>query len=90
MNDIAPIFANCTNEQCHPPWTRDTTLNVPSDQCCDARPYVRPGDPVGSYIVDKLEGHVCAGQAMPLPPNMISEQQKKLIVGWICEGAPDN
>jgi hypothetical protein len=89
--DIVPIFSGCTNEQCHPPWTRDSTLNQPETECCDGRPLIQPGDPNGSYLVDKIKGHPCGHtQAMPLPPDSIDDTQIALIVGWVCEGAPEN
>ena len=88
--DIAPIFAGCMGDVCHAPWSRENSVNVPANQCCDGRSFITPGDPSKSYIVNKLEGKVCVGRQMPLDPDVVTPDQVKLIVGWICEGAPDN
>jgi hypothetical protein len=89
--DVQPILGGCMGDVCHHPiWTRENALNVPSTECCDGRLLIKPGDPEGSYIVDKIEGRVCTGRQMPADMPPLPSDQQKLIVGWICEGAPNN
>jgi len=89
--DIAPIFGGCMGDVCHHPvWTYENAVGKSTPDCCDGRSLIDPGDPSRSYIVNKLQGNVCNGRQMPLDPDTITPDQIKLIVGWVCEGAPNN
>jgi hypothetical protein len=89
--DIAPIFGGCMGDVCHHPvWTFENTVGKSTPDCCDGRLLIDPGDPSRSYIVNKLQGNVCNGRQMPLDPDTITPDQIELIVGWVCEGAPNN
>ena len=66
-------------------------LYTTPDECCDGRPMIAPGDPANSYLVNKIEGaRLCGGQRMPLNLGVLSAADQAAIIGWICEGAPDN
>ncbi|MDH3641520.1 MAG: CHRD domain-containing protein [Gammaproteobacteria bacterium] len=49
---------------------------------------VEPGDPDGSYLVQKIEGN--AGSRMPLGQPALPNQQIQNIRDWILDGAQDN
>lgn len=51
---------------------------------------VDPGNPDGSLLVQKIEGRVTAGLAMPLALEPFSPHEVKLIERWIREGAREN
>ena len=50
---------------------------------------VKPADPAGSYLMDKLTGTAAAGIEMP-PGAPLSEERLDLIRRWIAAGAPDD
>jgi hypothetical protein len=54
--------------------------------------HVRPGDPEGSYLIHKLEGHSdIVGLRMPRPAGpFLIEGQMMIIRRWIELGAPNN
>jgi hypothetical protein len=53
---------------------------------------VKPGDPVNSYIIQKLQGHAAVGAQMPFgwPPTQpcLSDSSIAFIQQWITNGAP--
>jgi hypothetical protein len=55
----------------------------------DNGPVVRPGDPDGSLLVQKVEARQSVGEPMP-PEYRLSEEEVDLIRRWIAEGARDN
>jgi hypothetical protein len=48
---------------------------------------VRPGDPGGSYLVQKLEGRAAVGARMPLGEPALPEATIQVIRQWISDGA---
>jgi len=48
---------------------------------------VRPGDPDGSYIIRKLEGHAAVGAQMPLGGPYLDAATIAAIRQWISDGA---
>lgn len=68
----------------------DQIVNVSSVQ----RPgvmRVRPGDPDGSYLVQKVEGHAgISGRRMPFTPPYLTNGQIIILRRWIEIGAPRN
>lgn len=48
---------------------------------------VRPGDPGGSYLVQKLEGRAAVGARMPLGESALPEATIQVIRQWISDGA---
>jgi hypothetical protein len=89
--DIEPLFASCSGEVCHdfsPPGLR-ATFGATSNECCTKTPLIAPGDPSGSYLLDKLRGEpLCSGDRMPLDKAPFSDAQIQAMSDWICEGAP--
>src|SRR5439155_13272842 len=51
QTDVLPVFAGCSGELCHAPWTYGTTVGITSTECCDRRKIVDPGNPEGSYLL---------------------------------------
>jgi hypothetical protein len=49
---------------------------------------VKPGDPVNSYIIQKLQGHAAVGAQMPLGGPYLSADTIAFIQQWITDGAP--
>ena len=64
-----------------------TLINVPSVQV-PALLRVGPGDPSGSYLVQKLEGTAAVGERMPLGGPVLPESSMAVIRQWISAGAP--
>jgi chitodextrinase len=101
--DVEPILVDaCARAGCHagvnPAGMLDlrngkghtSLVGVESVQCPDRRQRVEPGNPDGSYIIDKLLGvRLCAGTVMPkggtLPPAQI-----QIIRDWVAAGALDD
>jgi hypothetical protein len=63
-------------------------VNVASMQV-PAKVRVKPGDPDGSYLMDKLLGKQTVGEPMP-QGGMLEEQRLDLIRRWILAGAPND
>lgn len=63
-------------------------IDVPAFECGD-RMRVAPGDPAGSYLLDKLLGsNLCIGTRMPKPPNpALAPDEIDMVAAWICHGA---
>ncbi len=51
---------------------------------------VQPGDPDGSYLVQKLEGTATAGARMPLGRPPLAQSTIDVIRQWIIDGALDD
>ena len=97
--DVEPIFvADCTGPGCHGAPNAQEGLDlragqgfaglveVPASQCGD-RLLVDPGNPEGSYLIDKLEGlDMCSGTRMP-KMGSLSAAEIELVARWICHGA---
>ncbi len=110
--DVAPLLVvSCTTASCHgsgahPPdltpeadasALRRALVAVPSEERLSL-PYVRPGDPDGSYLLEKLEGrlndaqctdHDC-GSRMPARNSALPPQAQATIRAWVAQGAADN
>jgi hypothetical protein len=98
--DIEPVFvASCTGAGCHgfpqaaagldlrAGYGYAAMLGAPSEQCT-ARSLVAPGDPAGSYLLDKLLGvDLCLGTAMPKGAGEVPFAESDLVAAWICHGA---
>ena len=88
QTDVLPVFLGCSGELCHAPWAYGTTVNVRSIECCDQRKIVDPGNPSGSYLVQKIRGIDLCGNSSKMgdvPPDVV-----RSIEDWICVGAPNN
>lgn len=94
--DVRPILLGCGGEICHSnqwaganPWP--AMVSQPALECCDGREIVEPGNPDGSYLLQKVEDHdLCGGQRMPLGQAPLSPAQLQTLYDWICLGALDN
>ncbi len=51
---------------------------------------IEPGNPDGSYLVQKIEGRAAVGSRMPLGRSPLSAQQIQDIRDWVSAGALDN
>jgi hypothetical protein len=49
---------------------------------------VKPGDPVNSYIIQKLQGHAAVGAQMPFGGPYLSADTIAFVQQWITNGAP--
>ncbi len=88
-HDIQPIVNGCTGEVCHGAPTYEWLVGQPTQECCDHRDRVQPGDPAKSYLVTKLSGvDLCAGRRMPYGGSPLPANEQATIVAWICAGAP--
>jgi hypothetical protein len=60
------------------------------DEECDGKPYVTPGDPEKSYLIDILskEDPGCGHKRMPMGMAPLSESQLAQVDAWIRAGAP--
>ena len=65
-------------------------VNVPSSGKAGAVRVV-PGNPDGSYLIQKLEGRTdIAGSRMPLGGPFLPQADIDVIRAWIAQGAPNN
>jgi len=101
--DIQPILTeSCAVRGCHgsvapkegldlsPGAAYGNLVGVPSGQC-GGRPLVAPGDPAGSYLMDKLLGvDLCFGTRMPKADSTLPQAQLDAIGAWICQGAKND
>ena len=53
----------------------------------DGRILVDPGNPEGSFLMEKLRGDPSEGKAMPRDKNAIDPALVSLVYGWILDGA---
>jgi hypothetical protein len=100
---IAPsLEANCAGSGCHSgikpkenllltaAAAYDELVGVASGQCSN-RKLVDPGNPSGSYLMNKLLNvDICSGTQMPKAGVRIPQAELDAIGGWICAGAPRN
>jgi hypothetical protein len=101
--DIQPIWdAHCLGPGCHEPPSPGNGLVLSEDAYAHIvgvpafganRPFIDPGDPDHSYIVNKIEGEQLdpdvngTGSPMPLAMDPLSDEQVELIRLWIEQGA---
>lgn len=64
----------------------DLLVGVPSAEVPSAL-RVRPGDPAGSYLIQKLEGRASVGARMPLGGPYLDSATIAVIRQWISDGA---
>jgi hypothetical protein len=64
-------------------------VNVPSSEV-PSIPRVAPGDPDGSYLIQKLEGTAAVGEQMPLGRQPLAQATIDVIRQWITDGAMDD
>jgi hypothetical protein len=65
-------------------------VNVPSTGKPSAVRVV-PGNPDGSYLIQKLEGRAdIAGSRMPFGGPFLQQSDVDVIRAWIAQGAPNN
>lgn len=99
---IQPILTRaCTEMGCHSgaraaaslsldvgrSWTE--LVNVPAG--CGGSVLVRPGDPAGSYLMNKLtDVGICSGTEMPKRGMLLPPAEIELIRAWICSGAAND
>jgi len=86
--DVLPVLQGCSGELCHAAWSRVTTVDITSTECCDKRKIVDPGNPDRSYLLQKIRGMDLCGNSSKMgdvPPGVARN-----IADWICLGAPDN
>jgi hypothetical protein len=100
-NDIVPLFqaAGCLTAGCHggslPSSGYDlrsyASTFVPGDEAesFGLCPIV-PGNPDGSYMIEKLRPSPRTGARMPLLGTPLTTQQIELVATWIREGAANN
>jgi hypothetical protein len=87
-SDILPVLQTCSGELCHAPPSYAATVNVAAIECCDHRRIVDPGNPSGSYLLQKIRGlELCGGSAKM--GNVPADVANK-IADWICLGALDD
>lgn len=99
--DVLPILtAQCSAPGCHSGMRPQADLSLTAStayaslvggasvQCSDGRLRVAPGDPAGSYLMDKLLGiDLCSGTRMPKTGQSLSAAELSAISAWICAGA---
>ncbi len=86
--DVLPVFQGCSGELCHNAWSYETTVNITSTECCDKRKIVDPGNPSGSYLIQKVRGMDLCGNSSKMGD--LTPAQARNLADWICLGAPDN
>lgn len=101
--DIQPLWnSKCLNPGCHEPpapggglvLSENAYANIVGVFATGAnRPLVAPGDPDGSYVLNKLDGSFSdpevngSGSRMPLAMPMLSPEEIQLVSDWIEQGA---
>jgi hypothetical protein len=93
--DVVPIIGHCGSELCHgglgTSWPYTSLVNVATMECDDHRLIVKPGDPMNSYLIQKLDNFdICMGDRMPKLGNPLSAGELQILIDWICGGAPNN
>jgi methionine-rich copper-binding protein CopC len=61
-------------------------VGVPSDEVPTVM-RVAPGDPDGSYVIQKLEGRAAVGERMPFGGPYLSQTTIDVVRQWIADGA---
>ena len=93
--DVVPIVGHCGSELCHgglgTSWPYASLVNVVTPECTDQRLLVKPGDPMNSYLIQKLDNFdICMGDPMPKLGEPLPAATLQTLVDWICQGAPNN
>lgn len=93
--DVVPIIGHCGSELCHgglgTSWPYASLVNVATMQCADQRLLVKPGDPMNSYLIQKLDNFdICMGVRMPKLGEPLPAGELQILIDWICQGAPNN
>jgi Stigma-specific protein, Stig1 len=66
-------------------------VNKATTQCSGMRTRVIPGDPIESYLVDKVLGVDLCGTSKRMPPSIsLSAAEIQTISDWVCGGALEN
>jgi len=93
--DVVPIVGHCGSELCHgglgTSWPYSSLVNVATTECDDHRLLVKPGDPMNSYLIQKLDNiAICMGDRMPKLGEPLPAATLQTLVDWICQGAANN
>ncbi len=102
--DVAPrLKAGCSGGGgCHqgafetPEGIYQYLVGQAAAQCADGRLNVAPGDPEGSYLIDKITNQdLCAGKPMPRTFDSaawmpLPSEDIQAVYDWICSGAKDD
>jgi len=87
-NDVQPIFnRDCNMSGCHDgiPSHDPSLTSENAYEALTSGGYVNTTDPVNSVLYLSIDG---GGMPAGRPP--LSENDKKIILGWITDGAKDN
>jgi hypothetical protein len=89
-NDVQPIFnRDCNMSGCHvtpiPPGHNPDLSAANSYQALTSGGYINTTDPVNSALYLSINGG-----GMPAGRAPLSENDKKIILGWITDGAKNN
>jgi len=94
--DVLPLLQSRCAAQCHNPQAAkamgdwDATTYDALMHTGKHAPVVRPGDPAGSLLIQKLRGTQSEGAPMPLGGNPLSEEEIRTIESWIAAGAKND
>lgn len=101
--DIQGILsgAGCARAGCHDLATSQAGMRLMADSVYSnlvnvtstevpSKKRVAPGDPAGSYLIDKLEGTASVGVQMPATGQALSAADITTIKNWIIKGAKNN
>jgi hypothetical protein len=104
--DIQPIFTeSCAVSMCHNASTRKEGLDLSegrawneivgqaTKQCNGSKVLIRPKNPEGSYLLDKMRDEDLCGTSKRMPPptsTQLFNGEVKKIERWVCQGALDN
>lgn len=101
-SDVAPRLKEGCSGACHqgafetPEGIYGYLVGQAAGQCADGRLNVAPGDPEGSYLIDKITNQdLCAGKPMPkslgngewMP---LPSEDIQVVYDWICSGAKND
>ena len=101
--DVLAIIntAGCARAGCHDLATSQAGLRLMADSAYSnlvnvfstevpSKKRVAPGDPVASYLIDKLQGTAAVGVQMPATGQALSAGDITTITNWILKGAKNN
>jgi hypothetical protein len=93
------VFLGATNVTMSNTETRAKIVNVKA-AALTSMDYVKPGDPVNSFLMRKMDGDLCplkgqcvagdCGKSMPENADLLPVAERDLVRRWIAQGAPDN
>ena len=86
-NDVVPIFAQCSGDVCHAPWSIASTVGQHSIACCDHRWFIEPGQPSASHIIQAVRGTDACVSQMPLGEGALPQSSIRTLIAWVCQGA---